>query len=288
MITADAPTPTERPRADDGHRAALDPTALFAIGATAVATVMFLVVVVVAFTGSGSSATDGSDDAGDSISLVDDGAVANADADPVSVLADAAIAMGAVQSVEFALERDGAPVFIDEFESIELDRLRGQFTVPERAQAELTVTVDGNLATRLGAVAIDSEVWLSNPVTGRFEPLPPGFDIDPSRFFDPQGGWQPLLEQLRDVELIGIADRGGQRYHLRGVAPAAQVSDITVGLVAGQDVELDLWVHPGSSLLTAVEFDTVVDGERSSWVLELGRYGDQFTIEPPDGVMGDS
>jgi lipoprotein LprG len=146
------------------------------------------------------------------------------------------------------------------------------------------VTVDGDLTTEIGAVAIDDEVWISNPVTGDFETLPPGFDIDPSRFFDPEGGWRPLLAELRDVELIGIDDRGGDRYHVRGVAPAAEVRNITVGLVRDQDVPVELWIHPGTSLVTRAEFATGVDGAESRWVLDLGRYGEAFTIRPPANV----
>ena len=63
--------------------------------------------------------------------------------------------MAGVSSVEFRLERDGAPIFIDEFERIALNSLRGQFSVPGKAQAELEVTVNDNLATRLGAVAVE-------------------------------------------------------------------------------------------------------------------------------------
>ena len=80
------------------------------------------------------------------------------------------------------------------------------------------------------AAAIVPGEGYTNPVTGDFETLPAGYDIDPSRFFDPENGWQPLLADLRDVELVGIDDRGGERYHVRGTAPAAQVRDITVGL----------------------------------------------------------
>lgn len=215
---------------------------------------------------------------------LDDGAVADPDADVATVVADAAAAMGDVTSVEFHLDRSGAPVFIDEFESLALDSLVGQFSVPTRARAQLTVTVDGNLTTEIGAVAIDDEVWISNPVTGDFETLPPGFDIDPSRFFDPEDGWQPLLANLRDVELVGIDDRGGDRYHVRGIAPAAEVQNITVGLVRDQDVPVELWIHPGTSLVTRAEFTTAIDGAESRWVLELGRYGESFTIRPPANV----
>jgi len=262
-----------------------DGSVLFAGITIAFAVVAFAVVIVVAVTTSTESAGTGRTGAeGAEVVDFDDGATADPNADADTIVADAAIAMGDVTSVEFELDRGGAPVFIDQFESIALDSMIGQFVVPGRAAAALDVEVDGSLNTRIGAVAIDDEVWISNPVTGDFETLPTGYDIDPSKFFDPEGGWQPLLANLTEVELVAIDDRGGERYHIRGVAPADQVENITVGLVEDQDVPADLWIHPSSSLVTALEFVTTIDGDESTWVLELGRYGEEFTIEPPENV----
>ena len=258
-----------------------DATTMFAIVAITIAGLAFALAIAGAFGSGDDAAPDG--DAAAAVET-DDGAVADPSADAAEVVASAAAAMGEVTSVEFRLRRDGSPIFIDEFERIALDSLRGQFTVPTRAQAELSVTVNANLATRLGAVAIDEEVWISNPVTGDFETLPAGYDIDPSRFFDPENGWRPLLAELQDVALVGIDDRGGDRYHVRGTAPAEQVSDITVGLVRDQDVAVDFWIHPSTFLVTAAEFETTIDGDSSRWGLELSRYGDTFLIEPPVNI----
>jgi lipoprotein LprG len=265
-----------------------DRTSLFAVigvGAAAIALLFTVVTALrhgdpepVARADTADPGTDGPGTGGD------DGAVADRNADPIDIVRSAAEAMGAVTSVEFRLDRSGAPIYVDQFGKIALDGLRGQFTVPTKAQAELSVTVNGTLATRLGAVAIDDEVWISNPVTGDFETLPSGYDIDPSRFFDPENGWKPLLANLHEISLVGIADRGGERYHLRGTAPAAQVRDITVNLVRDQDVVVDFWIHPGTWLVTAATFDTTIDGEAAHWELELSRYGDQFRIEPPGNV----
>ena len=261
-----------------------DGAAAFATVTLALAVVALIVAVAVAFGADGraSSATQLREVPG--ASRNSDGAAADPAADPAIVVLASAEAMRAVTSVEFELERTGAPVFIDQFDSISLDRLRGQFTVPNLAQAELTVTVNGDLTTKLGAIAIDAEVWISNPVTGDFETLPEGYDIDPSKFFDPENGWRPLLMNLREITLVGIDDRGGDRYHVRGIAPADQVREITVGLVRDQDVPIDLWIHPGTNLVTAAEFTTLIDGAEASWVLGLDRYGDEFTIEPPENV----
>lgn len=202
-------------------------------------------------------------------------------AETTAILAASARAMGDVTSVRFTLARSGAPVFIDQFESLALDAVDGRFAAPGSADAVLSVEVDGSLKTKLGAVAIDDRVWLSNPVTGIFEPLPSGYDLDPSSFFDPQLGWRPVLADLQQAELVGEADRDGTRYHVRGTAPAAQVEIISAGLVRDQDVAIDFWIHPVSGLVTAAEFTTVYDGAETHWMLELRDYGDTFDIVPP-------
>jgi lipoprotein LprG len=253
--------------------------ATVAVGAAVIAMIVMVAAAFGAFRGHDADASSPEDE-----QVADDGAVADPNAQATEIVDAAAEAMASVTSVEFRVDRTGAPIFIDEFERIALNSLRGQFSVPGKAQAELEVTVNDNLATRLGAVAVDDEVWISNPVTGDFETLPAGYDIDPSKFFDPEGGWQPLLANLQDVTLVGVDDRGGDRYHITGTAPAAQVTDITVGLVRGQDVAVDMWIHPDTKLVTAAEFQTTIDGSTSDWQLELGSYGESFTIEPPANV----
>ena len=113
-------------------------------------------------------------------------------AEITSILEASSAAMGSVTSVRFDLERSGAVVYIDEFESLALDKIKGRYSAPGSADAILTVTVDGSLTTELGAVAIGGDVWLSNPVTGKFEVLETGYDIDPATFFDPEHGWGPV------------------------------------------------------------------------------------------------
>ena len=201
----------------------------------------------------------------------------------VSTILDASsAAMGDATSVRFALERSGAAVFIDEFESIALDKLKGRFSAPDRADAVLTVTVDESLTTELGAVALGGQVWLSNPVTGNFEVLDTGYDIDPATFFDPEVGWGPLMSELTDAVLVGVEDRGGKRYHIHAVAPAERMTIITAGLVRDQDVTVDFWLTRDTALVTAAEFSTVFRGKTTDWVFELSHYGDDFDIKVPD------
>ena len=159
--------------------------------------------------------------------------------------------------------------------------------MPRSAQAVLEVEVNGSLTTELGAIALDDEVWLSNPITGDFETLPAGYDIDPSLFFDPENGWRPLMANLTDVEYLGTESRdGNDRYHIRGTAPAEQVETITARLVRDQEVVIDFWIQPVTGLVYAAEFSTPFSGGEVDWTLELSEYGDDFDISPPDDLAG--
>ena len=206
-------------------------------------------------------------------------------ADAESIVAASARAMGATQSVRFELVRSGAPVYIDQVEQLSLNSIVGQFEVPGSAQAVLEVEVSGGLVSELGAIALDDEIWLSNPITGVFEPLPAGIDVDPSLFFDPENGWQPLMEGLTDVDLVGIEERdGATRYHVAATAPADRVEVITARLVRDQDVDMDFWIQPVTGEVRSVEFTTTVGGEDVNWELDLSEYGDDFDITPPEGL----
>lgn len=206
-------------------------------------------------------------------------------ADAASIVEASARAMGSTTSVRFELRREGAPVFIDEFEKLTLNSAIGEFTVPRSAQALLEVGIEGGITTELGAIALDDEVWLSNPITGNFETLPTGYDIDPSLFFDPENGWQPLMENLTDVTLVGTEERGGNtRYHINANAPAAQVEVITARLVRNQDVAIDFWIQPVTGEVREAQFAADFDGGEVQWTLLLSEYGEEFDIEPPEGV----
>lgn len=202
--------------------------------------------------------------------------------DASAILDASSEAMSDVTSVRFDLRRSGADVYIDQFESIALDKIKGRFSAPGGADAVLSVTVDGSLKTELGAVALGGGVWLSNPVTGKFEVLDTGYDIDPATFFDPEHGWGPLMHMLTDATLVGVEDRGGKRYHVRGVGPAAHMEIITAGLVRDQDVTIDFWLKRDTALVTAAEFSTVFQGNTTDWVIELSDYGDDFEIKKPE------
>jgi hypothetical protein len=203
--------------------------------------------------------------------------------EPGPVLDAASAAMGSIDYVRFKIERSGAPVYIDPLDTLNFSIAEGQFAAPSSANAVVTLAV-GNLNAQIGAIAIDGVTWLTNPITGEWEPAPAGYDFDPAVLFDPDLGWQPLLASgLTEVTWIGEENKnGGSRYHIRAEADEERVAVILAGLIRKQPVQLDLWIEPQTGYVREAELSTVHEGQTSDWYIEFTEFGEPVEIDPPD------
>lgn len=203
-------------------------------------------------------------------------------ADPRTVeqlLEESAVAMHAVDGARFTLERTGAAVFIDTEGLLEFKIAEGRYSAPRSAEALIDVAAFG-LTTQVGAIAVNGETWLSNPVTGTWERLPPGLSFDPTTLFDETIGWRPLLTtDLSDV-VEEEPTTSGTRV-ITGVASEGRVEVITAGLVAGQPVPVEITIDIATSRVLSVEFESVSSAGVTGWFLALTEFGDQGTINPP-------
>ena len=201
----------------------------------------------------------------------------------VDVIVDAAAeTMGEIETVRFTLEADGESIYIDPAGTLAFRSAEGRYQAPTSADAVVVVSA-GGFNAQVGAVAIDGELWITNPITGVWEPTPEGYSFDPAALFDPEIGFRPLLAELTDVTLVGTETRDGEtRYHLTGTAGAERISTVTAGLVSNQDVMVDLWLDPVDGSLTEAEFATTSSGGTTEWRLTFLDYGADITVEIPD------
>ena len=203
--------------------------------------------------------------------------------DVAALLATSAAAMGTVDTVRFEIERGGVPIYIDPTDTLEFKDAKGRFVAPQSADAVVKVAISG-LNVNIGAIAIDGTVWLSNPISGEWEPAPSSYAFDPTTLFSPEVGWQPLLAgELQDATFVGRVELDDEpRYHLTGSAPAARIETITAGLVSDQDVDLDLYLDTETGHVIEVIFDARTSAGVSTWDLRFFDYGDDIEIVPPD------
>ncbi len=199
------------------------------------------------------------------------------------VLAMAAQEMGSVEYVRFKIERSGAPVYIDNLDTLNFALAEGQFAAPSSANAVVTLAV-GNINAQIGAIAIDGVTWLTNPITGDWDEAPSGYDFDPSTLFDPELGWRPLLANgLSDVVWIGEETKNSEtRYHIRAVADEDRVALILAGLIKKQTVDIDMWIDPETGYVREAELSTVFEDQTSDWYIEFSEFDEPIEIAPPD------
>ncbi len=203
-----------------------------------------------------------------------------------SVLSTAADAMAAVDTVSFHLVRTGAPVYLDRGGSFAFEEGDGRVSNPA-SSADAVVKVKAlGIDANVGAVSIEGELWLSNPLTGAWEPAPDSITFDPVTLFDPETGWTPLLrDDLTGAELVDDAPDG--QWHVKGQAAGARLSAVTGGLVS-DDAPMDLWIDRASGHVVTAEFATVSDEGETSWRMELSDYGVAVAITRPPGAPGGS
>lgn len=199
------------------------------------------------------------------------------------VLEIAAQTMGSVETVEFSIDRGGAPVFIDTLGFLEFVSATGRYAAPGAAEALVKVSAVG-LTTEIGAVVVEGDTWLTNPITGAWEPTPPGYTFDPATLFDPEVGFRALLQDgIPTVQEVGeeVVDEETLR-HVRFTASGERVEVVTAGLVRDQDVTVDAWINIGTGELRRAAFPTSIGEEPTTWDLRLFDYGADIVITPPD------
>lgn len=203
--------------------------------------------------------------------------------DPDAVIARSIERMGDVETVAFFLERTGIPVYIDEDNTIEFTSAEGRFLSPESTDALLTVRAFG-IPARVGAVQIEGETWITNPITGAWEDAPAGFTFDVAALFDRTQGWSALLDGgLTNVLLVAEEEVDGETLaHFRVTAPADRIEQITAGMVSGQAVDGDLWILLSTGEIRELAFDTDMADGVTTWRLVMTDYGTEVEITAPD------
>ncbi len=192
-------------------------------------------------------------------------------------------AMGAIDSVAFVIDQQGAEVYLDEGQLVQFVRAEGRYGAPSSADALVTVTLLGAQA-EVGAIAIDGEVWITNPLTGAWESAGSSFAFDPALIFSSTVGLGALIgDGLVDPELAQVEpDADGHFVITAGVDPA-RVEDLTSGLVSDVS-DVDLRIDADTWLVDEVSFLVVTEegAPPSSWRMVLTDYDADVDISPPD------
>jgi hypothetical protein len=196
-------------------------------------------------------------------------------------------AMAEVESLHFAMTVEGGPAYIDPEATLSIRGAEGDLLRPDRVQATLKVGAAGLAIIQLQAVGIGEEQFLTKPITGEWQRMPPGWGFDPTVLFDREIGIEAALaqaqweEQLEDERL-----EQGESYHLRGNARGEDVAPLTAWMINAEEVQVEVWVEKEDFRVLQLRIEEPpkeADGHSTIWLLQFSAFDEPMTIERPQG-----
>lgn len=195
------------------------------------------------------------------------------------VLDRAAEAAQNLTSVHFTLEMDGATLSLGP--GLQVTSAEGDVVSPDRAHLFFklrfgTLTADSQLVT------IGDQLYLTNPLTGRWEKVPTR--IASLQVLDAEHGVPSLLRQVVDPEKSTESLDSVKTYHIKGKVPTSAFTDLTGGQPTDGLVDGEVWVGADDFLVRQVRLEgAIIAGDKATSVrvLKLSRFNDPISIEPP-------
>jgi hypothetical protein len=203
--------------------------------------------------------------------------------DTATILDSTSKRLNALKSVHFGLAIEGA-AYIDTGRTTQLRSASGDIVPPDQMQTKLTAAI-ATLNFDVSLVAIGSDRYMTNPVTGQWGPAQAGFDYSPTVLFDKDQGLSTVIGKLKDVEQLATEKVNGvDTYHLRGKAARADVESMTSGAIDGDPIGVEFWVAKDNfNLLKLVltEPQTPDKPQPAVWTLTFDKFDAPVTIARP-------
>ena len=189
--------------------------------------------------------------------------------------------MDAAESFHFELDHDGGgtPIAM----GLVMNEAEGDIARPDRLKVEVSATMRG-LFIEVEVITVGSVVYITNPLTREWEPLPTEFSA--VSFFDPDSGITAILEgmtnlvKLKDEKMEGLVC-----YHIAGKTASQYLNSIALSSVEGVIVDTEVWVDTEYFLLRRIRLEgRITEGEESGIVrtISLSDFDQSLEIELPE------
>jgi hypothetical protein len=216
--------------------------------------------------------------------------------DPREALNKAALEVRNAKSLKIKLQLSGATSYVDPpTNSIAFVSADGGYAAPDRVKARVVAKILG-IAGEVEVVAIGDDQWYSNKIltAGQFVKavFAPGFNA--AKLVSSDAGIESALKAIRDLKTVGAESLYGvDVYHIAGTADGKDIEALTVGLIRGKLVNVDIYVNRQTfrvERVIIVQPDTVTDKEPkpTTWNLEIFDYNGAIAIDPPAGAIAGS
>lgn len=198
---------------------------------------------------------------------------------PQAILDDCGRAMSALTSFRFHIEHDddgGTPLA----QGMTLTEASGSVSSPDRLTVDF-VGAAGSFAVKGSLVAIDENVYMTNPLSGEWHAVSSAFN--PLEFFEPSQGIADILSRVRDATLIS---HDATEYRIGGTLPADALAPLFGGTEAQSSVRVTMTIEKARLYLTQARLEgrvTPTEEEGLARTITLSEFNEPVDIFAPDG-----
>lgn len=207
---------------------------------------------------------------------------------PDEIVQQAAVRMSQLTGFHFAIVHNGPPAYLDPDNVVSLVRMDGDYAAPDKAQAVVLVKLTG-FVTKVDVISVADVQWQTNPLTGKWEELPPNWGFNPAVLFDAEIGLQTTLAaDMSELALTGkeqLEDGPDtELYALTGKVAGDRLFQMSGGLIGPATAVAQLWIMPETFELvrvTLTEPAASADDSPSVWQVDFASFNQVVEIEPP-------
>jgi len=196
------------------------------------------------------------------------------------LLSDSAEAMSNVETLQFAITREGDPFVLIPEQNISALGAEGAYQAPDSVHATLKVQM-GSLVGEADVVwNADGSFYKLPPLINSYAPLDLGDTFDPVMIFDTEVGIPFILTNgLNNATIVGEEDLDGvATYHISADAAGSTIANLIGGAAVEGSVGIDVWLDKETKQLVNI---TITEGDGSRWIVDLFGYGEPVEIPSP-------
>ncbi|MCH8062470.1 MAG: LppX_LprAFG lipoprotein [Chloroflexi bacterium] len=184
--------------------------------------------------------------------------------------------MEALESFHFRLthENGGTPLG----QGLVIREVQGDVARPDKISLELS-GLAGNLAMRLSLIAIGEDSFISNPITGEWEAVPP--EVSPLGFFEPTKGVSEIMKRIESPRLISTDDDG---YTISGTIPSESLASLFGAVEEGNSIDINVVIDATSLFLLEARLEGRITASEQDGVIRiitLSHFNEPVEIELP-------
>ncbi|MCH7624609.1 MAG: LppX_LprAFG lipoprotein [Chloroflexi bacterium] len=195
---------------------------------------------------------------------------------PQVILERSGEAMEALESFHFRLihESGGTPLG----QGLVIREVQGDVARPDKISLEVS-GLAGSFAMRLSLITIGDNGFISNPITGEWEPVPA--DVSPLGFFEPTRGVSEIMRRIESPRLISADD---DSYAISGTIASEGLASLFGAVEEGNSIDIDVVIDATSLFLLEARLEgriTTLEEDGVIRVITLSRFNEPVEIELP-------